>query len=427
MKTDDEIMRVFELADPARNDSTRRTDAAGYLASIQTRSNDMKLIDMEAAPEGAPRTNKWVAIVTATAAAILLIVAAVTLAGGDDEPPAAPFTPPSTAAPTTPQTTAAPTGLDVIQAGVAAFYSGDADRAAQLFDLADRTDDQIRSESAYQAAIGGHVEISCTETGPGAFDCRTPYTNALTKAAREGGGDDVWPVTVTNGVITKFGFTEHSGLLTDMATYLASEGRFAGFEGCLYGPFDVSCATIENTNLDGWVAWRARVTPADRVKAVLRSWYSGDCEAAVALSWDAVPCSPTSVTGQTTEYESILQADVSVEQCDVTSGADEPKLSCQVKYSSAMSRAVGTPPSVTTRNFLLLFGLMTVGPDRAPWYTANYPDDTLLHDSFTAFAAQGDLAGQYSAAGCATTRSAECANLIVDNLDAWAAWYRTNA
>ena len=45
--------------------------------------------------------------------------------------------------------------LEVIEAGVAAFYSGEAERAAELFELADRTDDQIRAESAYQAAIGG--------------------------------------------------------------------------------------------------------------------------------------------------------------------------------------------------------------------------------------------------------------------------------
>ncbi|MFZ1491528.1 MAG: hypothetical protein WAS51_16445, partial [Ilumatobacteraceae bacterium] len=66
-------------------------------------------------------------------------------------------------------------GLEVIEAGVAAFYSGDAERAAELFELADRTDDQIRAESAYQAAIGGQLDLSCTESMPGSFSCSTPY------------------------------------------------------------------------------------------------------------------------------------------------------------------------------------------------------------------------------------------------------------
>jgi hypothetical protein len=64
-----------------------------------------------------------------------------------------------TTEPTATTTVAAPStsaadmsDLEVIEAGVAAFYSGDAERAAELFELSDRTDDQIRAESAYQAA-----------------------------------------------------------------------------------------------------------------------------------------------------------------------------------------------------------------------------------------------------------------------------------
>ena len=44
MITDDEIMRLFELADPARDDDCARTvDAAGYLDALQTRSYDMTI------------------------------------------------------------------------------------------------------------------------------------------------------------------------------------------------------------------------------------------------------------------------------------------------------------------------------------------------------------------------------------------------
>ena len=134
--------------------------------------------------------------------------------------------PTTTAAATTSAapTTSAPkmSDLEVIEAGVAAFYSGDGERAAELFELTDRTDDEIRAESAYQAGVRGRLELKCTESTPGSFSCGTPYRNAMTDAIGEGGGHDVWPVVVEDGVITQFGFTEHSAMLVEMGTFLAS-------------------------------------------------------------------------------------------------------------------------------------------------------------------------------------------------------------
>jgi hypothetical protein len=337
---------------------------------------------------------------------------------------------PTTSAPTTsaPTTTAAPTmsNLEVIEAGVAAFYSGDAERAAELFELTDRTDDQIRAESAYQAAIGGRLDLRCTESTPGSFSCSTPYHNAMTDAIGEGGGHDAWPVVVEDGVITQFGFTEHTGMLLEMGTFLASEGRFDGYEDCVAGPFPESCADIQVENLDAWAAWHETLEPADRVETVVESWYGGDCEAAVVLSWGDTDCSASSLPAQTIAYESILGAQVSVEDCETTSGGDHPQLSCEVHYSNAMNSAVGKPPSVTAREFALMYGVMTAGPDEEPWYKADYPEDTELRDSFRLFAEEGELADEYADARCASARSPECANLIVDNLDAWATWYETN-
>jgi hypothetical protein len=316
--------------------------------------------------------------------------------------------------------------LEVIEAGVAAFYSGDAERAAELFELADRTDDQIRAESAYQAAIGGRLSLSCTERTPGSFNCSTPYQNAMTDAINEGGGHDTWPVVVEDGVITQFGFTEHTGLLIEMGTFLASEDRFDGYEDCVFGPFPASCAAIQMENLDAWAAWHGTLEPADRVETVVESWYRGDCEAAVLLSWGDTDCSESSLPAQTMAYESILGAEVSVENCETTSGGENPGLSCEVHYSNAMNSAVGKPPSATAREFVLMFGILTAGPDEASWYEVDYPEDTELRDSFRVFAEEGELADEYADAGCASSRSPECANLIVDNLDAWATWYETN-
>lgn len=325
-------------------------------------------------------------------------------------------------------TTSAPDGdLDVIEAGVAAFYSGNAERAAELFELADRTDDQIRAESAYQAAIGGRLSLSCTESSAGEFNCLTPYRNAMTDAIGEGGGHDTWPVVVEDGVITQFGFTEHTGMLIEMGTFLASEGRFDGYEDCVFGPFPESCATIQLENLDDWVEWRQDVEPADQVTVALESWYGGDCEAAVLLSWETdTDCSASSLQAQAIEYESILGAKVSVEDCETTSGGDNTGLSCEVHYSNAMNSAVGKPPSVTAREFVLMFGLLTAGLDEETWYERDYPEDTELRDSFGMFADASDLSVEYAAASCESARTPECANLIMDNLDEWAAWYEAN-
>jgi hypothetical protein len=351
-----------------------------------------------------------------------LLVVAGCASGGDETTTTTEHT--ATAAPTT----SAPTmsDLEVIEAGVAAFYSGDADRAAELFELADRSDNQIRAESAYQAAIGGRLELRCTESTPGSFSCRTPYRNAMTDAIGEGGGHDVWPVVVDDGVITQFGFTEHSGILIEMGTFLASEGRFDGYEDCVAGPFPESCATIQMENLDAWAAWRKTLEPADRVETVVESWYGGDCEAAVLLSWGDTDCSASSLPAQTIAYESILGAQVSVESCETTFGGDHTNLSCEVRYSNAMNSAVDKPPSVTDREFVLMYGVMTAGPDEEPWYEGDYPEDTKLRDSFRLFAEEGELVDEYADAGCASARSPECANLIVDNLDPWATWYETN-
>jgi hypothetical protein len=343
--------------------------------------------------------------------------------------------PTSTVVPTTeaPSTTIAPatsvattSDLEVIEAGVAAFYSGDAERAAELFELADRTDDQIRAESAYQAAVGGRLDLGCTEEAPGSFSCRTPYRNAMTDAIGEGGGHDVWPVVVEDGVITQFGFTEHSALLIEMGTFLASEGRFDGYEDCIAGPFRESCAIIQMENLDAWAAWHETLEPAVRVETVVESWYGGHCEAAVLLSWDDTDCSASSVPAQTVAYESILGAQVSVENCETTSGGDHPRLSCEVHYANAMNTAVQEPPSVTAREFVLMYGVLPAGPDQQPWYEVDYPENIALRDSFRLFAEGGELADEYAGAGCGSARSPECANLIVDNLDAWATWYETN-
>jgi hypothetical protein len=353
----------------------------------------------------------------------------------------------TTATTVAPQTTATTTGSDVdvaanlatIEAGVAAFYGGDAERAAELFDLQDRTDDQIRAESAYQAAIGGRLNLNCTGGTDGVFRCSAPYHNKMTDALGFTDHGDVNQVVVADGVITEFAFPEHSWLVLQVGTFLALEGRFDGYGDCGFGPFPASCATIQLENLDDYVEWRK--TPLDAagiVEVTLGAWYGGDCEQATFLSLTqflddpgADDCAsgsdqPSSFPVRITAYESILGAEVAVEGCEQPTGGDPIVLSCEVHYSNAMSRAVGKPAAVTTREFgIIVKAVVTDGSGEQPWYRIDYPEDAELRESFRQFAEEGDLNAEFTDAGCATNRTEVCANLIMDNLDDWAAWHKT--
>ena len=201
-------------------------------------------------------------------------------------------------------------------------------------------------------------------------------------------------------------------------------------------------------NLDAGAEWRENVEPADRVELAVESWYGGDCQAAQIISLRVgldIDCSTSSTPSQTMEYESILGAQVSVENCEETAlligtalnGAKH--LSCEVHYSNTMNSAVGKPPSVTAREFTVFSAGWVRQPgeeEENPWYETDYPEDmyegdypegTELRESFRLFAEGGELRDEYEGAGCASARTPECANLILDNLDDWASWYETNS
>lgn len=375
-----------------------------------------------------PKAKRGLAWAAAGLVAVLAAAAGFYFAFVYEPDTMAESTPPTTAPEPVPTTAAADetiaADLATIEAAVAAFYSGDAERAAELFELEDRTDDEIREESAYQAAIGGRLDLNCSGGTGGVFTCLTPYRNAMTDAIGEGGGHDSWPVVVEDGVITQFGFTEHSFIVVSYGIFLATEGRFEGYEDCFFGPFPESCASIQLENLDAWVQWRQNIDRATVVEAAMNSWYAGDCEPAVVLSGE-FDCSTSSAAAQTIGYESILGAQVSVENCEATS-ADN--VSCEVHYSNTMNSTVGQPPSVTVREFTVddeFPFVADAGQDR-PWYEGVYPEDSELRESFRLFAEGGELRDEYADATCASARTPECANLILANLDAWAAWYETN-
>lgn len=350
-------------------------------------------------------------------------------------------TPTTLASQLTPPTAAsAQTSLEIIEEGVAAYYSGDADRAAELFNLADRTDAQIREDSAYQAAIGGRLTLNCSGGTGGVFTCNVPYHNAITDALGFVDHGDTNRVVVADGVITEFGFPEHSWINIEMGTFLVMSGQFDGYGSCAFGPFDESCAAFQLDNLAAWVS--SRTAPFDNVGLVdstLEAWYGGDCERALFLSlsegYDETPVSScssgfnagSSSPVQMIAYETALGAEVSVRACEEPSSFI---VSCEVYYSNMMNVAVGKPPAVTTREFEIMERSAVLSPTGSElWYRSQYPEDAELRESFRSYAEQsGDhLSFDYANAGCATERTSMCADLILDNLDAWAAWYEGNA
>ena len=148
--------------------------------------------------------------------------------------------------------------VDVVEAGVAALYSGDEERAVQLFELSDMTDDQIRGEAVWQAGIGGRLTLSCAEQEmPGVVSCHVSYHNAITDAInyRDGGG--TLRVVVEGGVIRDFSFPEHTFLMEQVARFIAGvEGNQAcEHEELLILPHTGECANLILDNLDEWAAW----------------------------------------------------------------------------------------------------------------------------------------------------------------------------
>lgn len=225
----------------------------------------------------------WRPVWAVVAFIAVLAVGGVYLAFSSDEDQVADNPPPTTVAPDVETMT----DLEVIQAGVEALYSGDAERAVELFGIEGgddeaqiRDDDLIRQEAAFQAAfqaaIGGRLTLNCTEevNGPGMFTCNVPYHNALTDAVGYvDSPGDVIHVVVQDGVITQFGlphhlvqgvaheFPEHNVLLRTVVSFLREEVE--GSEGCRddSNPNDWAdirtpeCARLIMDHLDEWAAW----------------------------------------------------------------------------------------------------------------------------------------------------------------------------
>ena len=128
MITDDDVMRIFERADPARvDDRASVLDAAGYLDVLRTRSNDMTIIETAPIPTQPHGRRRWPAIAAAAAALVLIVVGVLVLAAREDA------TEPSTPVPTSTTLTPAPTVAsadEIAMTYLAALAAHDVEAAA---------------------------------------------------------------------------------------------------------------------------------------------------------------------------------------------------------------------------------------------------------------------------------------------------------
>jgi hypothetical protein len=129
MITDDEVMRLFERADPARlKDVTPTIDSWGYLEAIVTRSNDMTITESETTTQLEPtRPPRWSMIVLAAAAVVAIVGGGIVLASRDE--PAQPVTnqPAAVTEPVAIESNAS--AADVARGFVDAFGAFDTDQA----------------------------------------------------------------------------------------------------------------------------------------------------------------------------------------------------------------------------------------------------------------------------------------------------------
>jgi hypothetical protein len=127
--TDDDVMRLFERADPARSTAVIPSgDAAGYLDAIRTRSNDMTITRPAPTPTE-PTNPRRFAVIGVAAAAVLLVVGGALAVAARDDSRDGPSTSPdeSAPAPVPPDTDSA---AEIAAGYLDAVSAHDAERAA---------------------------------------------------------------------------------------------------------------------------------------------------------------------------------------------------------------------------------------------------------------------------------------------------------
>lgn len=139
MITDDEVLRLFERADPAlTGDAAPAIDAAGYLDTLRTRSSNGGYIDTEPTPTEPPTNRRWPSAVGAAAATVVIIAGGLVLAARDDDETGGATDPaPVTEGPeTTPPPEATVFDVPLAENGLIAFVGSSAESTDDIYVVA---------------------------------------------------------------------------------------------------------------------------------------------------------------------------------------------------------------------------------------------------------------------------------------------------
>lgn len=316
------------------------------------------------------------------------------------------------------------TDLEAIQAGVEAFYSGDVERAVELFELpAPHDDDWIRRESRYQALIGGRLDLNCTElVEPGAFSCLGPYHNVFTDAIGwvDTPGDQI-RISVVGGVITQFGFPVHSFLEGGLAEFLAESG--SGDPDCGVEHL-TDCALVVLGEVDAWAAWaeanlvRPTNVPVPVAQAGVEALYSGDADRAAEL-FELADRDDDEIR-RLTAYEAAIYGRVAL-TCWRRGGPG--RFDCYAVYRNALTDTIGAFPPGDMFEVAVENGVITQFEFPEHTYLLNAVVDYLDSEGETNCANEFDWDARNQGA---VAPPPDCVGVILARLDDWAAWYKTN-
>ncbi len=210
MITDDEVMRLFERADPARDDDGASViDVTGYLDALRTRSSYVATVEINPTRTGPPSRHRWRLVAAVAAAAALVVGGALALAATRDDA-AGPVT-------DTPENPPLDATVERVATGfLAAVGAFDADRAityladdADLSEMGASTPHEFRMLVSWLEAQGYHQFVDSCEGGAGSasgISLRCPFAFQALRSDEIGLGPfrgSSFELTVRDGEIVR--------------------------------------------------------------------------------------------------------------------------------------------------------------------------------------------------------------------------------
>ncbi len=376
MITDDDVMRLFEQADPARADDVEPVDdVTEHLAALRTRSSNVTLIDTEPAPTQPDDRRRWVLLSAAAAAVVAVVVGALLVAGGSDSTEQQ--APDGTSVPTT--TTATSTtvasrstmrdaavelGVEFLEARDA--YDGERVRSlltddAVINDRGRRTPDDYIQMAEYERVLGWRFhDPQCLTTNVGPpieVSCAYWMEDSLTRALGAPGLQDFFvDLVISDGRVVE---VDHA---TGSASWEYDQEQFkffadwvhASYPGDVDVMFDVQPDGEETPalNPEALALWERRVSEFPQVAMAVNfiqardRWDAATVRSLVA---DDIVIHDFGVVS-VDDYPANIEFDRAIgwrfrdPKCRTTNAGPPTEVICTYKMEDAWSQALGVGP-----------------------------------------------------------------------------------